>query len=100
MSDPVVLLPVAALDPAVALRYEWPRFVETRREQRRRGGVRSAMLHVQHLTKRYDALTGADATAVLTDTRHLDEIFFDTLQVFRFCIHDSLKPYAICCKSY
>ena len=26
MSDPVVLLPVAALDPAVALRYEWPRF--------------------------------------------------------------------------
>src|ERR1700723_210781 len=36
----------------------------------------------------------------LTDLRHLNEISFDTLQVFRFCVHDSLKPYAICCKSY
>ena len=31
----------------------------------------------------------------LTDSRHLNEIFFDTLQMFRFCVHDSLKPYAI-----
>jgi AraC-like DNA-binding protein len=36
----------------------------------------------------------------LTDSRHLNEIFFDTLQVCRFCVHDSLKPYAICRKSY
>ncbi|HWW87178.1 MAG TPA: hypothetical protein VNZ26_26455, partial [Vicinamibacterales bacterium] len=27
-------------------------------------------------------------------------MFFDTLQVFRFCVHDSLEPYAICRKSY
>src|ERR1700723_3875130 len=36
----------------------------------------------------------------LTDLRHLNEISFDTLQVFRFCVHDSLKPHAICRKSY
>jgi hypothetical protein len=36
----------------------------------------------------------------LTDSRHLNEIFFYTLKVFRFCVHDSLKPYAICRKSY
>jgi hypothetical protein len=55
---------------------------------------------VEHNLELADFTLSANARAMLTDSRHLDEIFFDTFQVFRFRVHDSLKPYAICCKSY
>jgi hypothetical protein len=35
-----------------------------------------------------------NSLSALTDSRHLNEIFLDTLYVFRFCVHDSLNRYA------
>jgi hypothetical protein len=80
-------------DPVVEVTFETePHRIWRVRKEFRKGGAALFELSRVHLVRKCSSNS--------TDSRHLNEILFDTLQVFRFCVHDSLKPYAICCESY